>query len=160
MRFHAGCHGNNITFSNDNTIATRSSSYYHGMTFSDKPHIPGEIVTFQLCEENKSWTGTIQFGITNQNPDNITELPPFSANFTSKGGTWMRKLSEHYQNVGNKIGLMFSNDGSLSVSVNGECVETCDVGGAVDVSEPVWIVVDLVGSITSVRMIPTGKCDQ
>ncbi|XP_072036012.1 probable serine/threonine-protein kinase pats1 isoform X2 [Amphiura filiformis] len=156
MHFHPGCHGNNITFTNNNAVATRTKSYYHGITFSEKPHNLGELVTFLLVEENTSWTGTIRFGLTNNNPDEIDSLPPFSIpDFSSKSGTWMKQLSEQHNNVGSKIGLVFSNDGSMSLFVDGECVETCDLCGAVDVSEPVWIVIDVYGTVTSVRLIPT-----
>ena len=157
MRFHPSCHGNNIVLSEDGSQATRSKSYYHGITFSDKPQEPGQLVTVQLLEENKSWNGTLRYGLTNRDPGGIQPLPPFSVpDLTSQLGTWAKPLSEHHQNVGSRIGFCFNPDGSLSLYVNDECVETIDLCGAVDVTEPVWTLIDVYGSITSVCLLSLG----
>ena len=70
MNFHSA-HGENITLSNDGSVATRSESYCKGILFSHRPVIVGERVCLRICNLSTRWSGVIRVGFSAHDPTNL-----------------------------------------------------------------------------------------
>ena len=123
-------------------------------------------IDFDYLWQVNSWSGSIEIGITNCNPDTLTL--PLSATGL-RDGTWVMSgtsilrdghtASEEYGRdldqlkEGDRVGVMLNQQGELHFYVNGR-----DQGvAASSLPSPAWAVVDLYGKCAQVSVYDPGS---
>lgn len=67
--------GKNILLSEDNTVATRTTSYNYGIVFSNFPLEPDKLYEMKITKWSPSFAGSLSVGVTTVQPKKVT-LPP------------------------------------------------------------------------------------
>lgn len=70
FRFHEK-HGQNITFSEDMMVASRTQSFANALVFSHRPMEENEVFLVEISGHEKGWAGHLRCGITLHNPGEI-----------------------------------------------------------------------------------------
>ncbi|XP_072025629.1 LOW QUALITY PROTEIN: uncharacterized protein [Amphiura filiformis] len=156
MRFHSRCHGKNIELSEEDTVAQRTESFSHGVTFGQSPVAPLQGITVDIKTSISSWSGAIRYGFTNHNPDVVdpNSLPQYAIpDLTNKTGYWAKALSEKNTSKGFILKYHYTNEGSIVTFVNNEHVETTAIkDNKLDVSKPVWPLLDVYGCTQCIKL--------
>ncbi|XP_030851496.1 uncharacterized protein LOC755988 isoform X2 [Strongylocentrotus purpuratus] len=149
------CHGKNIEIEDDHT-ATRSGSFSNGIVFSAEPHSIGEKVTVEIRAAGGNWSGAIRYGFTNKPPGTIPsdQLPPFAMpNLSSQPGYWAKGLHSRHNEKGNILSYYVTKDREVYSFVNNENISTDKLSPTdIDVSKPVWVLLDVYGTTTSIAL--------
>ncbi|XP_015908035.1 neuralized-like protein 4 [Parasteatoda tepidariorum] len=154
-------HCKNVELKNDNLSAVRIAGYNDGVLFSCKPLENEELFQVQIDEIEPDYSGCIQIGVTDLNPDQI-KLPTSALHL--KSNTWI--ISGHcvFHNglpvrsefcpdlndiqKGYKIGVLLDSKHCLHVYLNNK-----DFGiAAVDITVPVYAVIDVYGKCKQVSI--------
>lgn len=156
MRFHSTCHGRNITLSEDATTATRTASFNHGITFGAQPLAPLKGITVEFKSLTSSWSGALRYGLTNHNPEDIDpeSLPQYAIpDLNNKEGYWAKALSQNKAQAGFKLTYHYTDQGTVVTFVNNEHIETAELKNGVDISKPIWALLDVYGCTQCIRLI-------
>ncbi|GIY24363.1 hypothetical protein CEXT_418811 [Caerostris extrusa] len=165
MAFHEN-HGKNILLSNENLTACRTAGYNQGIVITYKALLCEEIFQIQLDNLLSDWSGSIQIGVTSQNPGNIMCLP--SSALSVKENTWVisedsvyyngvkikSKYGPHLNNLKNrhKIGVKIDSQKNLHLIVN-----NIDHGiAAENISYPAFAIIDVYGKCKQRRKKISG----
>ena len=149
-------HGDNISLSDDNTVASRRDSFCKSIVFSQRPLMMGEKIWIRLLSvsDHQGWKGGLRLGVSGVNPGHWSNssLPKYLCpDMTSRHQVWARAMSEKYVKTGAVVFLYLRPNGDLVWGINGR--EKGVLVSKVDVSSPVWAVVDVYGSTNSVQII-------
>jgi len=132
------CCGKNIALTNNNSTATRTRAFSHGIVFSTDPLKSDELFEVKIEQVSKHWTGSLQIGLTSlviSDNTPLSILPSCAQELRSKV-TWLVSGSEvkkngevtrenycpslHRLEVGNRVGVRRGTDGTMHVYINGE----------------------------------------
>lgn len=114
-RFHP-YHGENIVLSEENTVAYRKKSFASGLTFSEKPLLPGEIFLVEIEQNERGWSGFMRIGLTQLDPHYIYHtgiIPKFAMpDLSAIGTSWIYGITKACNQVleydrSKKTGLQF-----------------------------------------------------
>ena len=150
-------HGDNISLSEDSRSASRRQSFAQSLVFSDRPLMRGERVWLRLSSVSSvAWRGGLRLGVTSGAPSTWQRpsLPRYlcpDMTRDRRGRTWARALPEKYCSQGNVIFIQVRSSGDLIWGVNGK--EKGVLVSGVETATPVWAVVDVYGSISSVELV-------
>ncbi|KAK5973987.1 Zinc finger C3HC4 type [Trichostrongylus colubriformis] len=153
LGFHA-VHGQNVVLQKGGRVARRKESFCKGLAFSNRPVSVNENVCIRLTEVSTSWSGVLRFGVTNVDPETYRtiQVPKFACpDLTSKEGFWAKALPERYSVEGNILHFSITHTGDLYYGVNGVHKGVFLVG--INVSLPIWIIVDIYGNSVAVEFI-------
>uniref|UniRef100_A0A0N5B0E2 Neuralized n=1 Tax=Syphacia muris TaxID=451379 RepID=A0A0N5B0E2_9BILA len=157
LTFHH-VHGSNIKILRNGRIARRTESFCKGLAFSSRPIQIDENVCIRFSEVVTNWSGVLRFGVTNVDPETFQglELPKFACpDLTSKEGYWAKALPERYSVEGSILHFFVNADGELYYGINGVLKGLFLTG--VDVSLPIWIIVDIYGNSSALEFIDPAE---
>ena len=150
-------HGANIELSEDSSLASRRQSFAQSLVFSDRPLMRGERLWLRLASVSSvAWRGGLRLGVTSGAPSTWQRpaLPRYlcpDMTRDRRGRTWARALPEKHCTQGNVIFIQLRSNGDLIWGVNGK--EKGVLVSGVETAAPVWAVVDVYGSISSVELV-------
>lgn len=152
LTFHP-VHGENIRLSNDYQFAKRSESYCDGIVFSNRPIKINERISIKCIESSSLWSGALRFGFTNVDPQTLRNcLPKFACPvLTSQSGFWAKALNERYSASENVLTYWVDEAGKVHYAINGEFKGIYLVD--VDVSQPLWALLDIYGYTSAIQFI-------
>ncbi|KAE9549776.1 hypothetical protein FO519_007005 [Halicephalobus sp. NKZ332] len=158
LKYHT-VHGVNIVLSPDKTVAKRKPTFFcKGLAFSDRPVEVDEIVCIRIAETSSQWSGVMRFGLTNVDPASFRdlELPKYACpDLTQKTGYWAKALSERYCVEGSILHFFVNRQGVVLYGCNG--VNKGVFLSDVDVTKPLWAIVDIYGNTIGVEFL--GRID-
>ena len=64
--------------SDNNTVAFRKKGFADGITFSERPLLPGEVFMLEIAGNEAGWSGYMKLGLTQMDPSDRLPLPAFS----------------------------------------------------------------------------------
>ncbi|KAM4727460.1 LOW QUALITY PROTEIN: neuralized-like protein 4 [Rhinophrynus dorsalis] len=157
--------GKLVTLTNGNRTAARkqpAQEFNQGLVLSMGPLGPGELFTVRLDRKMNSWSGSMEIGLTTQDPS-FLDFPSSATGL--KGGSWIvsgcsvledgRSILEEYgQDLdqlgeGDRVGVQRTLSGEMHLWVNGR---DCGVA-ACGIPPRVWAVVDLYGKCTQITVL-------
>ncbi|XP_071486778.1 E3 ubiquitin-protein ligase NEURL1-like isoform X1 [Diadema antillarum] len=151
--FHT-THGKNIVLSPNHKLATRNGSFCNAIVFTHRPLRLQDPLHLQLIQSTQGWSGVIRFGFTCHCPDRLKPhmLPKYACpDLTVKPGYWVKALRETLAANGNVLSFFVNSRGEVFYSVNNEPFHMFFNG--VDVSKPLWALIDVYGNTTGVRIV-------
>ena len=148
-------HGENISLSEGRSVASRRESFCQSVVFSQRPLELGEKMWLRLLSvSEQGWRGGLRLGVSGVNPSHWTgaSLPKYLCpDMTSRARVWARAMPEKYVKAGHVIFLCVKPSGHLVWGVNGK--EKGVLVSGVDVTGPLWAVIDVYGSTSAVQLI-------
>ncbi|XP_041476391.1 E3 ubiquitin-protein ligase NEURL1B-like [Lytechinus variegatus] len=151
--FHT-THGKNIVLSPNRKLATRGGSFCNAIVFTHRPLRPQDRLHLQLIQSTQGWSGVIRFGFSCHCPDRLKPhmLPKYACpDLTVKPGYWVKALRETLAANGNVLSFFVNSRGEVYYSINGEPYHMFFNG--VDVSKPLWALIDVYGNTTGIRIV-------
>ena len=161
LSFHPTVHGRAVRLATGRTDLIErndpmSSWSGHGLAFSARPVKPGQKICLEVRQTDWSrLPGTLRVGFTSQDPNTtwtISSLPSFVIpDLTDTGRCWAAPVGG-----GSQINVVLESSATRAVwdvdgSSRGVLVDGMDCSG------PLWLVVDLYGPVTGLRLVPTGQ---
>ena len=136
-----------------------------GVVFSARPVKPKQRICLELRRRRhhapvgdigNDVPGSARLGFTRHDPATFTNnLPPFAVpDLIDRDGFWARAVGD-VQRVGGRVTLWLDDNGSARWNVDG--VDRGVFMDGLPVDEPLWLLVDLYGPVTSARLIPSGR---
>ncbi|XP_078582496.1 uncharacterized protein LOC144865553 [Branchiostoma floridae x Branchiostoma japonicum] len=151
--FHPSVHGTQICIENNATVARSRDSFNNSLCFSEMPVKVGEKVYLKVID-SRLFDESLRFGFTSEDPRSMTreKLPPQSyPALAQQPGFWIKPLPASQAHQGCVVTFSLEESGDVTFAVDGE-----DKGlffSGVDVSNPLWAVVDVHGSTVAVQFV-------
>ena len=154
VMFHL-IHGSNIKLSSDRKTASRQGSFCNAVVFTSRAIKLNEPFTIQLAQStSRGWSGVIRFGYTCHNPDRMRRpnLPKYVCpDLTVKPGNWAKALRESSARHGDCLSFYVNEHGDVYSSLNQDGFNL--FFSNVDVSKPLWALIDVYGNTTGVKIV-------
>ena len=148
-------HGDNISLSEGRSVASRREGFCRSVVFSQRPLQVGEKLWVRLLSvSEQGWRGGLRLGVSAVSPTQWpgSSLPKYLCpDMTNTGRVWARAMPEKYVRAGHVIFLCVKSSGHLVWGINGK--EKGVLVSGVDVSSPLWAVIDVYGSTSAVQLI-------
>lgn len=141
ISFHS-IHDPNISLLHNRTIARKMNGEdMNGVCYMSRPMEFGENVYIHITETYAKWSSSMDFGLTNTNPANITN--------ERKADT--DEPFNYLPDYNVVLCLCLNKDATLSFSIN-DIVQPARRLKHVSVSLPVWLVLDLYGKTMAIKI--------
>ncbi|XP_078693725.1 uncharacterized protein LOC144923233 [Branchiostoma floridae x Branchiostoma belcheri] len=155
LRFNPKIHGKQISFGSNGTVAQSHDSFTDGICFSSEPIKVHKKTNLKIID-SQVFHESMRFGFTCRNPDTLSveELPPHSyPTLAQQPGPefWVKPLPASLAHYGCVVTFTLEECGDVTFAADGE-----DKGlffSGVDVSKPLWAVVDIHGSTVAVQFV-------
>uniref|UniRef100_A0A1A8C8P4 NHR domain-containing protein n=1 Tax=Nothobranchius kadleci TaxID=1051664 RepID=A0A1A8C8P4_NOTKA len=159
LTFHSRA-GDRIQLSEGDRRAERiGDTFRDGLVFSSRPVRVNERIRVCVQKHACKWKGALRVGFTNLSPSARTlPLPPMAIpNLTSVHGHWAAVVPEAFSPVGSELQFWVSNSGKLFWE--GHNTGCHKLLSGVDLSKPLWAVIDLYGQTCSIFLLGSEKKD-
>lgn len=168
LSFHSTAHGSSVQLSDGNCLAKRcANSATNAIVFGSRPLAVNERVRIELLVGGGEdrWpppaaliTGHLRLGLTDADPAKLTaaDLPEFAyPNLVDREHFWIRPVDRYIgERTPRSVTVCLSPDGSLMFGPDREA-RVVLIKNLPPV--PVWLVIDVYGRTTGVRIIQPGN---
>ena len=154
LKFHS-VFGNAVVLEENGVFAARDlEATGDGIIFSRRPIKTNERICLELTQVN-CWLGALRVGVTSRNPDTLDQSGlPHHVFPTAAKDVWVRPIREGRLRSGSCVTVFSTKEGELQYSINGDCASLLITG--IPTTLPLWLVVDLYGNTTAVRIVKPG----
>ncbi|KAF1389726.1 hypothetical protein PFLUV_G00076470 [Perca fluviatilis] len=160
LTFHPRATGDQVRLSQGCRLAERTgATFKNGLVFSSRPMKTQERLRLRVEKDSHNWHGALRVGFTNV-PPTARSLPlPVMAipNLTDEPGHWAVPVPESHCQVGSELQFWVSHGGSVYVSSSN--TEAQKVLSGVDLSRPLWAMIDVYGQTRSIFLLGSEKRD-
>ncbi|XP_037337588.2 E3 ubiquitin-protein ligase NEURL3 [Pungitius pungitius] len=158
LTFHPVAVGDKIRLSREGRLAERTAATFkNGLVFSSRPVRIQERICLRIEKELLNWEGAMRVGFTNVPPsDRSLPLPPMAIpNITKVQGNWAAALHESHCQVGSELEFWLTHGGHVKMrSTN---FKQQQLLGGVDLSRPLWAMIDIYGQTCAVSLLGSKK---
>ncbi|XP_027707228.1 E3 ubiquitin-protein ligase NEURL1 isoform X1 [Vombatus ursinus] len=152
LRFHQ-LRGAHIKILDEQTVARlEHAREERTLVFTSRPLRVGETIFVKVNKSNTSRPGTLSYGVTTCDPGTLrpSDLPYNPEALVDRKEFWAVCRVPGPLHSGDILGFMVTADGELHLSHNGAAagMQLC-----VDVSQPLWMLFNLHGAITQIRVL-------
>lgn len=152
LTFHCQVFGEKVSLSQDCRLATRTgATFKNGLVFSSRPVGVKERIHLMVMRSSSLWHGGIRVGFTSVHPAaRGLPLPPMAIpDLSEKPGHWAAAVDESWCAEGSELKFWVSSKGKIVLhAVNKN--KTVAILRGVDVSKPLWAMIDLYGQTSSI----------
>lgn len=158
LSFHHEAVGDAVHLSHGGLLAKRTeTTFKNGLVFSSRPIKIQERVRLRVEKAVFGWFGALRVGFTNVPPtDRSLPLPPMAIpDLTNTPGHWAAPVLESYCEVGSELQFWVSAGGNVYFSSNNH--EQQKLLEGVDLSNPLWAMIDVYGQTCSIFLLGSEK---
>lgn len=153
LHFHEFVYGKNIMLTHNGRKASRIDGFYDGLTFSNRPLVVNETVSFKIVEVDRTKTGCLIIGCTTEDPEKYrTPRLPSSAELILRPGTKIIKLDERFCQKDVQINIRLTNHGDMHFTSNEESQEF-HLFDKLDTNRPIWLIIDIFGRCNTLEFV-------
>ncbi|XP_032372176.1 E3 ubiquitin-protein ligase NEURL3 [Etheostoma spectabile] len=158
LTFHPRAVGDKVTLSHGCRLAERTpGTFKNGLVFSSRPVRVQERLRLRVERDTFLWHGALRVGFTTV-PPTARSLPlPVMAipNLTDVPGHWAGPVDESHCQAGSELQFWVSNGGSVYVCSSNTKAHKLLTG--VDLSRPLWAMIDVYGQTRSISLLGSEK---
>ncbi|XP_029296083.1 E3 ubiquitin-protein ligase NEURL3-like [Cottoperca gobio] len=158
LTFHPQSVGDMVRLSRGCRRADRmEGTFKNGLVFSSRPLKIQERIRLRVEKDLFNWHGALRVGFTNV-PPSARSLPlPIMAipNLTDTQGHWAAPVHESHCQAGVEMEFWVSSGGTIYVSSNNVKEQKLVTG--VDLSQPLWAMIDIYGKTCSLSLLGSTK---
>lgn len=154
LTFHCQAVGEKVTLSHGGRLAKRTpTTFKNGLVFSSRQVRIQERIRLRVMRDLHNWNGVLRVGFTSVPPAaRSLPLPPMAIpDLTSEPGYWAAPLDDFYCQEHSELEFWVSSWGTIWVSYNNS--RPIKLHKGVDVSQPLWAMIDLYGNTSSVHLL-------
>ncbi|XP_026198377.1 E3 ubiquitin-protein ligase NEURL3 [Anabas testudineus] len=158
LTFHCQAVGDKVRLSEGGRLAERAAhTFKNGLVFSSRPLRVNERIRLKVEKDTFSWHGALRVGFTTV-PPAARSLPCMAIpNLTDTPGHWAAPVHDSYCSVGSELQFWVTSGGSVYVA-NKSGMQHKILEG-VDLSRPLWAMIDIYGQTCSVFLLGSEKGD-
>ncbi|XP_051279328.1 E3 ubiquitin-protein ligase NEURL3-like isoform X2 [Dicentrarchus labrax] len=154
LTFHGQAVGVQVCLSHGRRLAERrESTFKNGLVFSSRPVKIQERIRLRVQKDLSNWHGALRLGFTNIPPSERSQPLPTMAipNLTDTPGHWAAPVPESYCRAGSELEFWVSEGGNIYIA--NESLGWRKIFTGVDLSKPLWAMVDIYGQTCSVLLL-------
>ncbi|XP_061907422.1 E3 ubiquitin-protein ligase NEURL3 [Entelurus aequoreus] len=158
LTFHHKAVGEMVLLSYGCRQAKRpKNTFKNGLVFSSRPVRVQERIRLWVEEDVTRWQGAMRVGFTNVPPEARTLPLPCMAmpDLIETPGHWVAPLHEAYCRAGSEVQFWVSHSGKVYFLDQKKCRRELVKG--VDLSRPLWAVIDIYGQTCSIVLLGSEK---
>ncbi|XP_075895083.1 E3 ubiquitin-protein ligase NEURL3-like [Nelusetta ayraudi] len=157
LSFHDQAVGEKVSLSQGSRLATRAATTFrNGLVFSSRAVKIREKIRLKLVGSAQRWEGALRVGFTTVDPAaRQLPLPPLAfPDLTDCPGHWAAPVPELFSQTDSELELWVSHGGSIYIQNK---TLKCRIQTGVDVSKPLWAMIDVYGQTTSIFLLGSHK---
>ncbi|XP_070690537.1 E3 ubiquitin-protein ligase NEURL3 [Pempheris klunzingeri] len=157
LTFHCQAVGDAVRLSQGSRHAEKMrNTFKNGLVFSSRPVRVQERIRLRVEKTVSHWHGALRVGFTSVPPSGRPlPLPTIAIpNLTDQPGHWAAPVNEFYCQAGSELEFWVSYGGSMYIRSNNRQYKLLS---GVDLSQPLWAMIDIYGATCSVFLLGSGK---
>ncbi|XP_056138711.1 E3 ubiquitin-protein ligase NEURL3 [Lampris incognitus] len=156
LSFHSQALGTQVSLSHHNCLAERAeSTFKQGLVFSSRPLRVRERVRLRVAKSCNGWHGALRLGFTTTPPTGRPLPSLVIPDLTDVPGHWAAAIPEVHCDPGSELEFWVSHGGNMYVKWNNGTKYKLLKG--VDLSRPLWAMIDVYGQTSSVLLLGSAK---
>ncbi|KAL3063305.1 hypothetical protein OYC64_002974 [Pagothenia borchgrevinki] len=158
LSFHSQAVGDMVRLSRGGLLAERrENTFKNGLVFSSRPLKVQERIRLRVEKDSFNWNGGLRLGFTTVHPMARSLPLPIMAipNLTETPGHWAAPVHESFCQAGVELEFWVSAGGTMYISGNNGREQKLLSG--VDLSRPLWAVIDIYGQTCSISLLGSEK---